>query len=98
MCNGQTDNETRLLPIGRENGSGNLILCRECYGVELNFRLNRIIEGVEQDMPTWDSLEVVASGNIAAAPSAINRLVAQAKAVDPTEAYRRNNPKPKGKL
>tara|TARA_R110000751_G_scaffold11728_1_gene40857 strand:- start:12 stop:269 length:258 start_codon:yes stop_codon:yes gene_type:complete len=59
MCNGQTDNETRLLPIGREYGSGNLILCRECYGVELEFRLNRIVhEGVEQDMPTWESLEV----------------------------------------
>jgi len=55
MCNGQTDNETRLLPIG---GGGNLILCRECYGVELEFRLNRIMEGVEQDMPTWESLEV----------------------------------------
>jgi len=55
-CNGQTDNETRLLPVG---GHGNLILCRECYGVELEFRLNRIVhDGVEQDMPTWESLEV----------------------------------------
>ena len=56
LCNGQTDNETRLLPIG---GGGNLILCRECYGVELEFRLGRIVnDGIEQDMPTWESLEV----------------------------------------
>ena len=62
ICYGQTDGETRLLPVG---GNGNLILCRECYEVELSFRFNRIIgksghstEGIEQDMPTWESLEV----------------------------------------
>ena len=80
ICNGQTVGETRLLPVG---GNGNLILCRECYGVELSFRLNRIMEGVEQDMPIWDSLTV--SSN-------------KTEGVDPTEVYRRNNPTPKGKL
>ena len=80
ICNGQTVGETRLLPVG---GNGNLILCRECYGVELSFRLNRIMEGVEQDMPIWDSLTVSSK---------------ETEGVDPTEVYRRNNPTPKGKL
>ena len=55
ICGGQTENETRLLPYG---GGGNIILCRECYKVELSFRFNRIMEGIEQDMPTWESLKV----------------------------------------
>jgi len=85
MCNGQTDGETRLLPVG---GNGNLILCRECYKVELSFRFNRIIgkpghgtEGIEQDMPTWESL-TVSSEKVQ-------------PVADPTEVYRRNNQKPK---
>lgn len=81
VCNGQTSGETRLLPLG---SSGNIILCRDCYKVELSFRLNRIMEGVEQDMPTWDSLTVSSNK--------------ETEGVDPTEVYRRNNPTPKGKL
>ena len=64
ICGGQTDNETRLLPYDNNHsefetyGGGNIILCRECYKVELSFRFNRIMEGVEQVMPTWESLKV----------------------------------------
>ena len=87
ICNGQTDSETRLLPVG---GNGNLILCRECYGVELSFRLNRIMEGVEQDMPTWEGLAV-------SSVSSAEKARPMTEAADPTEVYRRNNPKQKGK-
>ena len=47
--------ETRVLPYG---GGGNLIVGRQSYEQEMQFRRARISEGVHYELPTWESLEV----------------------------------------
>ena len=47
--------ETRVLPSG---GGGNLIVGRQSYEQEMEYRRGRIREGVHYELPTWDSLEV----------------------------------------
>jgi len=47
--------EVRLLPVG---GSGNAILCNDCFNHEMRFRRERIKEGVEFDLPRWEDLKI----------------------------------------
>jgi len=52
---GRSSGEVRLLPTG---GGGNAILCHRCFNYEMSFRRVRIEEGVEFDLPEWESLPV----------------------------------------
>lgn len=58
LCASSTG-EVRTLPVG---GGGNAILCRHCYSREMEFRRERISEGVDFDLPLWESLKVYAPG------------------------------------
>jgi hypothetical protein len=47
--------QVRLLPTG---GDGAVIVCRSCFEHEMRWRQERIRQGVQFDLPTWDSLKV----------------------------------------
>jgi hypothetical protein len=51
----QTFGDVRSLPIG---GGANVIVCREHYGTEMQFRRERIAAGAPFDLPEWESLTV----------------------------------------
>src|SRR5688572_24202492 len=58
--------ETRSLPVG---GGGNAILCRSCFCFEMEFRRERIADGVDEDLPKWESLKVYSEGVSEQAPT-----------------------------
>jgi hypothetical protein len=45
----------KVLPTGPDS---NAILCFACYLNEMAFRRSRIADGVEFDLPSWDSLKI----------------------------------------
>ena len=47
--------EVRLLPTG---GEGNMILCKCHYRAEMLVRFHNIMQGIPEDLPTWESLKV----------------------------------------
>lgn len=47
--------EVRRLDTG---GGGAVEVCREHYKKELRWRLQRIFEGVNYEMPRWEDLEI----------------------------------------
>lgn len=49
-----TNEEVRKLPTG---DGGNAILCRTHFQAELQYRKERIANGVPFDLPQWDNLE-----------------------------------------
>ncbi len=56
--------EVRVFPVG---GSGNLILCRACYGHEIGFEMDRQRDqGVPNSQwitpPKWEELKVYEGG------------------------------------
>mgnify|MGYP001617986761 CR=1 FL=1 len=51
----ETKEEIRSLPIG---GQGNILVCKEHYRKEIEFRKYRILEGVPFDLPKWEALKV----------------------------------------
>jgi len=54
--NHATPREVRLLPTG---GGGNTIVCQTCYYKEMRRRREDTNErGVDNDIPTWESLKV----------------------------------------
>lgn len=63
-CDGSgphTAGEVRLLPMGRDAHSGNLILCRSCHAREIAWRRERNLslgDFARFDLPEWDSLQV----------------------------------------
>lgn len=56
-CDGAHDTlgEIRRLETG---GGAGALLCLDCYKKELRYRLGRIFDGVEQEMPRWEDLTV----------------------------------------
>lgn len=56
-CDGAHDTlgEIRRLETG---GGAGALLCKDCYKRELRWRLTRIFDGVEYDMPRWEDLKV----------------------------------------
>lgn len=50
----------RLLPLGKIPDHGNLILCRQCFHREIEFRRQRNKELALENqfsLPTWESLQ-----------------------------------------
>ncbi len=53
--------EVRVLRIGATADQGNMILCRNCFNREIDFRVERNRELAKDcafQLPAWDSLEV----------------------------------------
>jgi hypothetical protein len=66
MCDGDhctsANGEVRVLPSG---GDSNLILCRQCYLYEIQFRLERnrkLSRECRFKLPAWDDLKVYKNG------------------------------------
>lgn len=56
--------EVRTLPIDRSGDSGNLILCRNCFEHEMNWRRERnkkLGKDCQYSIPAWEELSVYAS-------------------------------------
>jgi len=45
----------RVLPLA---GDANLIVCRDCFRYEIAWRVERIKEGVQYNIPRWQDLKV----------------------------------------
>lgn len=50
----KSEGPVRVLPTGH----GNAILCFACYLNEMTYRRGQIRDGIDYDLPTWDSLKV----------------------------------------
>lgn len=55
-----TTEEIRRLPYSIDGG--NILVCRRHYEHEMKFRRDRHRDGVPQDFPTWESLDVYSEG------------------------------------
>ncbi len=64
MCDGSgpcDPGEVRVLPLGTSPHHGNLILCRNCYHHEIQYRQDRnreLAKDCAYDLPSWDSLKI----------------------------------------
>ena len=54
----ETHQEVRVLPLGNEEGCGNIILCQFHYHVELKWRLEVGWTNTGWEFPAWELLTI----------------------------------------